>query len=74
MAPWYIKPKVFSPKMAPFFLFLFRRVPWVLVVRKCVTWRYQYADGGVYEGDWHDGKMHGKGVYADALVISPKPL
>ena len=26
--------------------------------------RYQYADGGVYEGDWQDGKMHGRGTYA----------
>ena len=25
--------------------------------------RYQYADGGVYEGDWQDGKMHGRGTY-----------
>ena len=30
----------------------------------CWSYRYQYADGGVYEGDWHDGKMHGKGIYA----------
>lgn len=25
--------------------------------------KYQYADGGVFEGDWQDGRMHGKGVY-----------
>lgn len=25
--------------------------------------RYVYADGGVYEGQWVNSKMHGKGVY-----------
>ena len=34
------------------------------VLKRYVFARYQYADGGVYEGDWHDGKMHGKGIYA----------
>ena len=24
---------------------------------------YAYADSGVYEGDWKDGKMHGRGTY-----------
>jgi hypothetical protein len=23
--------------------------------------KYEYADGGTYEGEWVDGKMHGKG-------------
>ena len=25
--------------------------------------RYEYGDGGAYEGDWVDGFMHGRGVY-----------
>ena len=28
--------------------------------------RYEYADGGVYEGSWVDSKMHGKGTYTFA--------
>ena len=27
-------------------------------------WRqYLYTDGGIYEGEWLDGKMHGRGLY-----------
>ena len=31
---------------------------------------YRYADGAVYEGDYIDGKRHGRGVYryADGSV------
>ena len=25
--------------------------------------RYHYSDGGVYDGDWLDGRMNGKGTY-----------
>ena len=25
-----------------------------------------HADGDVYEGDWKDGKQHGKGTYKSA--------
>ena len=25
--------------------------------------KYQHADGGVYRGEWRDGKKHGLGVY-----------
>jgi hypothetical protein len=25
--------------------------------------RYFYSDGGVFEGEWVDGKMHGRGLY-----------
>ena len=28
--------------------------------------QYFYADGGVYEGEWMDGKMHGRGSYVFA--------
>lgn len=28
--------------------------------------RYQFANGSVYEGDWHHGAMHGKGVFFEA--------
>ena len=25
--------------------------------------QYLYTDGGIYEGEWLDGKMHGRGLY-----------
>ena len=28
--------------------------------------RYQFANGSVYEGQWHKGTMHGKGVFFEA--------
>jgi hypothetical protein len=29
----------------------------------CIFPVFRYADGGVYEGDWRESKMHGHGVY-----------
>ena len=35
--------------------------------------KYFYSDGGVYEGEWVDGKMHGRGLYTFANGAPPLP-
>ena len=30
---------------------------------KVIIGRYTYSNGDIYEGEWKDGKRHGKGKY-----------
>ena len=27
--------------------------------------KYSYSDGKIYEGQWHQGKRHGRGILKD---------
>ena len=38
-----------------------RRQPALLAL--VLVAQYLYTDGGIYEGEWLDGKMHGRGLY-----------
>ncbi len=34
--------------------------------------KYTWADGRVYEGNWHNGRQHGEGVYSVGNGEAPK--